>query len=45
MRCAARAEGFVQVMLNFHPHANMGTTKAQEEYELMVLEIYEGCGC
>ena len=36
--------GFVQVMLNFHPHANMGTTKAQEEYELMVLEIYEGCG-
>ena len=34
----------MQVMLNFHPHANMGTTKAQEEYELMVLEIYEGCG-
>lgn len=32
----------MSVMLNFHPHANMGTTKAQEEYELMVLEIYEG---
>ncbi len=29
-------------MLNFHPHANMGNAKAQEEYELMVLEIYEG---